>query len=268
MNDISSDTKPLPAEGRTELTIKDGVATVLFNRPAARNAMTWAMYEQLASACETIAADDSVRVACFRGVGGKAFVAGTDIAQFLDFESGDKGVAYEHAIGHFVGKMASLTVPTVAIVEGWAVGGGMALANVCDFRIASNGTRFGVPIARTLGNCLSSASLASLTATLGTAMVRRMVLLGEMVDAGELYNHGYLLKVVAPEELDAVADAVVTTLLGHAPITMAVTKQLMARQANGDMEDEDLVRLTYGSDDFREGVKAFTEKRPPKWTGR
>ncbi len=257
-----------PIDGTTDLVFDGAVARVTFNRPAARNAMTWAMYEQLAAACDQIEASPDVRVVVFRGAGGKAFVAGTDIAQFLEFKSGKDGVTYERSIGRFVGRVVGLNLPTVAVIEGWAVGGGMALANACDFRIATPDARFGVPIARTLGNCLSSASLAGLTATLGPTLVRRMVLLGEMILAPELEQLGYILKVAQAEELDEAVAQVTGTLTSHAPITMSVTKQLMRRLAGGDTSDADLIEYCYGSADFREGVAAFTQKRPPQWGGR
>lgn len=255
-------------DGSTDLVIAGPVAHVTFNRPAARNAMTWAMYEGLAAACDTIESDRTVRVVVFRGAGDKAFVAGTDIAQFLEFKSGADGVAYEAAIGRFVSRVVALKMPTIAVVQGWAIGGGMALANACDFRVATPEARFGIPIARTLGNCLSAASLRGLIATLGPAIVRRLVLLGEMPHAPELLSLGYVLRVVSAPELDAEVEAIAATLAGHAPVTLSVTKQLMARLAQGNNEDEDLIRLCYGSDDFREGVQAFTQKRPPQWSGR
>ncbi len=254
--------------GAVRLSRRDAVAHITFDRPAARNAMTWSMYESLGEICEQLAADRSVRVVVMRGAGGKAFIAGTDIEQFLSFDSGEDGVHYERQIGRFVGLVAALPMPTLAVVEGWAVGGGMALANACDFRIATVGARFGVPIARTLGNCLSMASVAGLVATLGPALVRRIVMLADMPQAEELMAVGYVTSVVAPAELDRAVDALVARLLGHAPITMAVTKSLLARLHRGDSTDEDLLRLCYGSDDFREGVRAFVAKRPPHWQGR
>lgn len=253
--------------GATRLSMRDRVAHITFDRPAARNAMTWTMYEQLAQACDAVAGDKTVRAVVFRGSGGKAFVAGTDIEQFLSFRSGDDGVAYEAQIARFVGRVSGLTVPTVAIVEGWAVGGGMAIANACDFRIATKGARFGVPIARTLGNCLSMGSLSALVTTLGPVMVRRMLLLGEMPLAEELHVSGYVLKVCEPLELEAAVEATLATLTAHAPVTMAVTKTLLARWQQGDRSDEDVIRQCYGSEDFAEGVRAFVAKRPPVWKG-
>lgn len=257
------------ADGRVRLDIEQGVARVVFDRPAARNAMTWPMYDDLLAACHEIAATPSVRVAVMRGAGGKAFVAGTDIGQFAAFTSGEDGVDYEDRIARYAGAVAALAVPTIAVVEGWAVGGGMAIASVCDFRVATPGARFGVPIARTLGNCLSSGNLKVLVANLGLPMVKRMLLLAEMVPAEQLTHNGYIHAIAAPEALDETVDSLVTTLAGHAPVTMAGTKAVLARLVHeGDDTDEDVVRQVYGSDDFREGVSAFVAKRSPLWQGR
>ena len=147
---------------------RDGViARITFDRPAARNAMTWTMYEELAAVCGKVAADPEVRVAVLRGAGGKAFVAGTDIGQFRDFKSGEDGVDYERRIAAYLAAVEELPVPTLAVIEGWAIGGGLAIAAACDLRVATPGSRFGVPIARTLGNCLSIANYACLAAYAG-----------------------------------------------------------------------------------------------------
>ncbi len=188
---------PPSDQGTVRFTRDGAVAHLVFDRPAARNAMTWRMYEELAAACAAIAEDRSIRVAVLRGAGGKAFVAGTDIEQFRSFTSGDDGIAYEAAVERYVGALETLPVPTIAVVEGWAVGGGMMLANACDFRLATPGARFGVPIARTLGNCLSANNLRRLTSTLGAPLVRRMLLCAETPPAEEM-PAGYV--AVAPAE--------------------------------------------------------------------
>ena len=156
-------------DGAVRYRVEGGVAHLTFDRPGARNAMTFAMYDALAEGLARIEADPSVRVAVLRGAGGKAFVAGTDIEQFTGFTGAD-GVAYEARIDAYVEGLERVRVPTVAVVEGWAVGGGLAIANACDIRVAQSGARFGVPIARTLGNCLSPANLRRLTATLGQSL--------------------------------------------------------------------------------------------------
>jgi len=162
------------------LRIEAGVASVLFDRPQARNAMTWAMYEQLMAICRQLEDESSVRVVTFRGAGGEAFVAGTDIEQFRGFD-GAQGVVYERQIDVCMELLGTLPMPTVAVVEGWCVGGGLAIATGCDFRVATPASKFGVPIAKTLGNCLSAANLARLTAAWSQQRVKRMLLLAEFI---------------------------------------------------------------------------------------
>ncbi|MDB5742602.1 MAG: Enoyl-CoA hydratase/isomerase [Polaromonas sp.] len=256
------------SEGRVHLQIAQGMASVTFDRPEARNAMTWAMYGELGDICGALQSDASVRVVTFRGAGGAAFVAGTDIEQFQAFRSGDDGVAYEQQIDQCLQKLESLPMPTVAVVEGWAIGGGLAIATACDFRLATPASRFGVPIARTLGNCLSVANLARLGSVFGLPRVRRMLMLAEIVGAEEALDCGFLLQVLAPEAIDAAAAQLSERLAALAPVTQRVTKAALRRlTGHGLPPDEDLVRQCYGSADFREGVAAFVAKRPPVWRG-
>jgi enoyl-CoA hydratase len=256
-------------DGTVHFVIDHGVARITFDRPDARNAMTWAMYERLHSICERLRDDASVRVVRFQGAGGQAFVAGTDIAQFEAFKDGEAGVAYERGIEGCMALLESLPMPTVAVVEGWAVGGGMAIATACDFRIATPGTKFGVPIARTLGNCLSVANVARLVAALGRARVERLLLLAELIDAEEAKACGFLLEIVPPAELDAKANALCERLAALAPVTQRVSKEALNRLLRHQLpEGEDLIRRSYGSADFHEGVRAFIGKRAPVWQGR
>ena len=255
--------------GRVHLDVEGAIARLTFDRPSARNAMTWQMYDDLAHGCRAIDATPAIRLAVLRGAGGRAFVAGTDIEQFRQFTSGLDGVAYERKIDSYITALETLRVPTIAVVEGWAVGGGLAIANACDLRIAATGARFGMPIARTLGNCLSPANLRRLCDTLGVSWVKRMVLMAEMPTAEELFSLGYLSAVVSPAELDARVDDTCQRLLAHAPATMHVTREMLQRLATDPRaQAEDLIESCYGSEDFREGVEAFFAKNPPRWQGR
>ncbi len=254
--------------GQVTLSINDDIATIVFDRPEARNAMTWTMYQDLAAAIGRIRDIPSLRVAVLRGAGGKAFVAGTDITRFRDFRSGEDGVAYEEKIDSAIAALDSIPVPTVAVVEGYAVGGGLAIANACDLRIAATGARFGVPIARTLGNCLSAANLARLTRTLGPSWVRRMLLLAEMPPAEDLAPTGYLAAVVPPEQLEEQIAKTCRRLREHAPVTLAVTRETLRRLERRTLPDiSDLIRTAYGSADFHRGVSAFGTGQAAQWQG-
>ncbi|WP_332748151.1 enoyl-CoA hydratase/isomerase family protein [Hydrogenophaga sp.] len=254
--------------GEVTLHIDAGVATVVFDRPQARNAMTWGMYEQLAAINRQLSTERSVRVAVFRGAGGQAFVAGTDIEQFATFKTGEDGVNYERQIEAGIELLCQLPMPTVAVAEGWCVGGGLAIATACDFRLATPSAKFGVPIAKTLGNCLAIANVARLRAAFGHQRVKRMLMLAEFIEADEALACGFLHAVEAPETVDNAAASLTQRLSALAPVTQRVSKAALERLATHDLADaEDLIRAAYGSDDFHEGVAAFVAKRPPVWSG-
>jgi enoyl-CoA hydratase/carnithine racemase len=243
-------------------------AVITFNRPQARNAMTFAMYEALYAYCDEIDADDEVRVLVLRGAGGRAFVSGTDIRQFLDFDSGRTGVEYEAEIDRYVGRLDRLRKPAIALVEGYAVGAGLAIASACDLRVCTPDAQFGLPIARTLGNCLSMAGYARLVAILGEARAKDVVFTARMVGADEALAAGLVSAVVPADEIEAHVFDLAERVAGHAPITLRVTKEALRRIREANVPDgADLVAEAYGSEDFRAGVAAFLEKRRHTWTG-
>ena len=247
-------------------------ATITFNRPEVHNAMTWAMYERLETACDVIDADDEIRVVILRGAGGKAFVAGTDIAQFRDFESGDDAVAYERRIDRVVARLERLSRPTIAMLQGVCVGGGAALALACDFRYADDKLRLGIPIAKTLGNCLSMANFARLVDLLGTPKTKEVLMLARLLKADECLAAGVVNEVFTADALEAEVDAVAERLITMAPLTVSATKTAIRRiheaRRIAPEEGEDLIRSCYTSDDFHGAVAAFLDKRPYSWQGR
>lgn len=250
--------------GTVSLEIVDRVAHVTFDNPGAYNAMTFAMYGKLAAICETLQARPELVATVFRGAGGKAFVAGTDISEFTAFGDAD-GPAYEARVEAVVSAVEALPMPTIALVTGAAMGGGLALATACDFRLMTPKARFGVPIARTVGNCLASRNIARLERAFGLAATRRMLFLAQSLGAEEALALGYGLDIVEADAIEAALATLVATLAGHAPLTLRATKQSLRRLADNNTDDADLIASVYASADFREGVRAFLDKRTPQW---
>ncbi len=243
----------------------DGVGRITLNRPQARNALTFAMYERLA---EIVADPGDVRAIVITGAGDKAFAAGTDINQFRAFSGPEDALNYEARIDRVIGAIERCPVPTIAAIAGACTGGGAAIAAGCDIRIAAASARFGFPIARTLGNCLSMSNLARLSALIGPARVIEMIFTARLFSAEEALSAG-LVSQVLPDQaaLEARATELATLLAGHAPLTMRATKEALRRLRDSLPPDEDLIRMCYESRDFREGMDAFLTKRPPVWQG-
>jgi len=253
------------------LVHRDGpVVWLTFNRPEARNAMTWNMYERLYQTAEEVDADDSVRALVLRGAGGKAFVAGTDISQFKTFRTAEDGIQYERDGERRTARLERVGKPVIAQIEGFAVGGGFAIAAVCDIRIATPESRFGFPIARTLGNCLSMENYSRCVELFGPSRVKEMIMRARLITVEEARAAGFVHEIVPAAEIAVRVKAIAEEVSSHAPITLRVTKEAVRRiQERRRLEGgEDLISLTYTSADFREGMSAFLEKRPPRWTGK
>lgn len=242
------------------------VATATVNRPAARNAMTMAMYDALAEFCAR-ADDPAIRVVVLRGAGGKAFVAGTDINHFREVRDGRDGIAYEEHVESVLSRLERVRVPTVAVIDGYATGGGLSIAAACDLRICTPNAKFGLPIARTLGNCVSMATYARLVHLIGAARTLHLIYTAGFVDAGDALRIGLASEVV--DDPDARLTRLCEQLAGQAPLTMRASKIALRRLREHALPPgEDLIAMCYGSDDFAEGVAAFLDKRSPRWRGR
>ncbi len=248
-----------------------GIVWVTFDRPQARNAMTFAMWAELRELAEQLAVDDTVRVVVLTGAGTAAFVSGTEISEFRAFASADDGMAYEARMDGVIAALEAIPVPTVAAVAGACTGGGVSIAAACDLRIGTPGARVGVPIARTLGNCISVANIARVAESIGLDRVKMLLLTGRLLDANDALRAGFFTELAESDgALAAHAQATAEALTELAPLTLRAAKEMVRRLrvAQPLPPDEDLIRACYGSADFRMGVSAFLEKRRPSWIGR
>ena len=245
------------------------VEWIIFNRPQARNALTWNMYDRLVAACENVNANREVRAVVFTGAGGEAFVAGTDISQFRNFKTERDALDYEAKGNMVMSTVESLRVPAIAAIAGPCTGAGAAIANCCDIRIGSRSARYGFPIARTLGNCLSMPNYARAAALIGIARVKDLIMRARLMNAEEMLACGLLAEVTADEDsLLPRAQELAEEMASYAPLTLWATKEALRRvrdQLIPEGSDSDLIVACYMSDDFREGVESFLAKRKPKW---
>ena len=251
--------------------LRDGVAYVTFNRPQARNALTFAMYERLAEICNGANEDRSIRAILMTGGGDKAFAAGTDISQFRTFDKEADALAYEERIDRVMNAIERCRVPTIAAIHGACTGGGASIAASCDLRIASRTIKYGFPVARTLGNCLSLASYNRLVYLVGPALVKDIVFQARLIEADEALAKGLVNELCEDQAaLLKRGEELARLVATMAPLTLQATKEALLRLrpkiAHG--EDNDLVLMCYMSQDFREGMEAFLNKRKPVWKGR
>lgn len=250
---------------------KGSIRWITFNRPQARNALTWSMYDRLSRECEAINVDRGVRVVVLIGAGGQAFVAGTDIVQFRDFRTEEDALRYEAGGSALMNALESVRVPTIAAIAGACTGAGGAIAAACDLRIASPSARYGFPIARTLGNCLSMSNYARVATLVGTARLKDLIMRARLMDAREMLAAG-MLSELTPDEasLPERAQQLAEEVAANAPLTLWATKVALRRLREHTVPqgaDRDLIIRCYLSRDFREGVEAFLAKRKPNWSG-
>jgi len=243
------------------------IATLTLSRPAALNALTWTMYQQMEKHLERLEADDTVRAIIIRGEG-KAFAAGTDIQQFQGF-TGEDGIAYEHTMEAIVERLYTCIKPTIAAVHGYAVGAGIVIAAACDLRYATPAARFGVPIARTLGNCITHKNYQHLVDAFGAMRTKEMLFTGRLLTAADAAQCGFLTAIVEEEQLMTQVTEVAQQISSLAPLTIWATKEAQKRlnAAAEAIDFDDVVARIYGSADFAEGVQAYLEKRKPNWQG-
>jgi len=251
--------------------VRDGVAYVTLNRPQARNALTFAMYERLAEICSKANDDKSVKAILITGGGDKAFAAGTDISQFRAFDKEQDALDYEARIDRVMNALERCRVPTIAAIPGACTGGGASIAACCDLRIASRAMKYGFPVARTLGNCLSMASYSRLVYLVGPALVKDIVFQARLIEGPEAYARGLVSELHEDQaSLLKRAEELARTVASHAPLTLQATKEaiLRLRPTVKHGEGNDLVLMCYMSHDFREGMDAFLSKRKPIWKGK
>ena len=251
--------------------VTDEIGLMTFNRPQARNALTFEMYERLSDICANAPTDGSVKVIIITGAGEKAFAAGTDISQFRTFGTPEQGIEYERQAEHTFSSIERCPVPTIAAMSGACTGGGAGIAAVCDLRIATADLKYGFPISRTLGNLLSSGTLARLVALMGEAKLLDIIITSRLIDADEALASGIVGEIVADHPaLMTRAWELARRIKGHAPLTMRATKTLLRRlrEAQPRVNDDDIVGEVYSSADFREGLEAFLAKRKPQWKGK
>ncbi len=255
------------------LAEKDGaIGWMIFNNPARRNATSLEMWQAIADILEDFGSDPAVRVVVMRGAGDKAFVSGADISQFEDQRADAEAAAsYNRVADGARAAMAALDKPLIAMIRGYCLGGGVAIAMAADMRIAADDARFGIPAAR-LGIAYGFGYLKKLVDLVGPAYAKEILLTARRLGAEEALRIGLVNHVVPVAELEAVVRETCATIIDNAPLSLVANKAIIDEIAKDPGERdparlEELARRCYDSADYAEGRRAFMEKRKPVWSG-
>ncbi len=256
----------------TILVVRDGaIATLVLNRPEKLNALTKEMWRRLGEVMAGLSADDAVRCVVLRGAGGKAFAPGNDISEF-ETERHDpaSAKAYGAVMHASLGAIRDCRHPTVALIEGICVGGGLEIASLCDIRICGASSRFGVPVNR-LGLVMAHAELDGLVRLVGPGIAAEIVLEGRVVGAAEAKDKGLVNRIVADDEVEAEAMAAARRIAAGAPLVARWHKKFLRRLADPAPLTEaeiDEGFACYDTADFKAGTRAFLAKTEPEFEGR
>lgn len=247
------------------------VATVTLNNPARLNALNLAMWRGLRETLLELDRDETLRCVILRGAGGKAFAAGADIAEFAHERSNSaQASGYGAAIRNAMHAVASCRHPTIALIEGACIGGGLEIAAMCDLRVCGQSSRFGIPVNR-LGLTMAHGELEGLLALAGRAVTLEILLEGRVFDADEAFAKGLVNRVVADSEVEREANAMAERVAAGAPLVARWHKQFVDRltpRVAIDAADLHESYACFDTEDYREGVDAFLAKRTPRFRGR
>ena len=250
---------------------RDGaIATVVLNAPDRLNALSLASWTELGARMRELSADDALRCVIVRGAGTKAFAAGADISEFPDVRAtAAQGRVYGETIHATMRAIGECRHPTVAMIHGVCVGGGLEVALMCDLRICGAGSRFGIPINR-LGLTMGYGELAGLLAVVGPAVALEILLEGRVFGAQEAFDKGLVQRVVADQDVAAEARAAAERIAAGAPLVARWHKQFVRRlNATPQLSDADWAEgyACFDTADFREGLASFLAKRAPRFHG-
>ena len=251
--------------------IEGPIGWIVFNNPARRNAVSLDMWETVPAILDRFESDPAVRVIVLRGSGETAFVSGADISQFEQARSSpETNVRYEHAVDEASRRLHDTPKPTIAMIHGWCIGGGLGIAVSCDLRIAADTAKFGIPAAR-LGVGYGHKGVKKLMDLVGPSFTKEIFFTGRHFSAAEALAMGLVNRVLAPADLETYVRGYCATIGDNAPLTIHALKRTVGellKGADGDLAlSEQLVQSCFASEDFIEGRRAFMEKRRPVFRG-